>query len=522
MRFDYAVDIRGYIRFVDRASGKCLQPDSDLDNAAIVERDCTQVDAQWWSMVEKPGGYRFQNARTESCMQLLGAGHRMQMDDCNDYATTLVTPVQIAKGGITIEPGTAANIKKAPNVAMPGTQSFPMCFMHKISGTPSTVTGTYISGKCRVSFLGRSFEAKSNFTVATAFKDTVWYDAEGRLPETAISIGSRTGPRWGGVKGGKTAYPCRTRASNGSRVGWTLDGQSCYYINNGALTSTKFQVLSRTSRFDMASGRVEKATGKRTLDTMSPGGVIGSLGLSWSSGGRIGGKHCVNWSEGSDPHTWADNFLCTNGDIGMRWSSGGPITGMRCTQILEASDPHTWNDNYLCVPNDSFYRFSWSSGGRPGSSHCIPITEGSEPSSHTWNDNYLCVDYGNPPLVFQVKASGRCFDQTGSNARGAQAHAWDCNPRSPNQQFKLDYRGNTFSLVSQRTKMCMGVAGASMNNGAAVVQWPCVFHGDHSWRKIDRGGGWMSFHRPGSFHLGPPFSTPPQRLTPPPSGRTPS
>ncbi len=97
-------------------------------------------------------------------------------------------------------------------------------------------------------------------------------------------------------------------------------------------------------------------------------------------------------------------------------------------------------------------------------------------------------------MTFQVKGSGRCFDQAGNDKQGTQAQSWDCNARHNNQRFHAVYKnGEWFSLVNHRNKMCVGVAGASKNNGAAVVQWPCVHAGDHLWRKVDRGGGWFSF-----------------------------
>jgi len=99
----------------------------------------------------------------------------------------------------------------------------------------------------------------------------------------------------------------------------------------------------------------------------------------------------------------------------------------------------------------------------------------------------------NSIITIQVKSSGRCFDQAGRDKKGTQAHAWDCNAAQPNQRFKVvDKNGEWFSLVNQRNKMCVGVAGASKNNYAQVVQWPCVYGGDHLWRKVDRGGGWFS------------------------------
>ena len=100
--------------------------------------------------------------------------------------------------------------------------------------------------------------------------------------------------------------------------------------------------------------------------------------------------YCTQIHEGSDPHTWGDNFLCSRQDFGIRWSSAVPIPGMRCTQILEPAEPmhHTWQDNYLCVPPSSRLDLSWSYAGPIPGRHCVQFREPSDP--HTWHDNFLC------------------------------------------------------------------------------------------------------------------------------------
>lgn len=112
----------------------------------------------------------------------------------------------------------------------------------------------------------------------------------------------------------------------------------------------------------------------------------GAYTLRWQSWGPIPGMHCIQINEPSDPHTWDDNYLCSDRDLGLRWSYKGPIAGMFCTKWEETADPHTWHDNYLCAPRDIGLR--WSSAGPIPGLTCTQITEGSDP--HTWDDNYLC------------------------------------------------------------------------------------------------------------------------------------
>lgn len=124
------------------------------------------------------------------------------------------------------------------------------------------------------------------------------------------------------------------------------------------------------------------------------------LTLSWASSG-VGrdnllsqGLHCTQIHESSDPHTWLDNYLCSDVGTGMKWNSAGPIANMACTQIIEPSDPHTWDDNYLCLPNNSPFEFAWGYSNAMRDNiisngyDCTKIVESSDPDA--WDDNYLC------------------------------------------------------------------------------------------------------------------------------------
>lgn len=113
-------------------------------------------------------------------------------------------------------------------------------------------------------------------------------------------------------------------------------------------------------------------------------------GWYWSSAGAIPGKVCVQMTEPGDPHTWNDNYICSDSSHGLAWSYLGPIPGMRCTRIVESSDPDGWHDNYLCVPPTSSLNLGWGSSGPGYGRSCLKISEPSDP--HTWDDNYLFFD----------------------------------------------------------------------------------------------------------------------------------
>jgi hypothetical protein len=111
-----------------------------------------------------------------------------------------------------------------------------------------------------------------------------------------------------------------------------------------------------------------------------------NVNLSWSFAGPIDGLHCTQIIEPSDPHTWHDNYLCSNKDLKLQWSFAGPINGLHCTQIIEPSDPHTWDDNYLCSDYD--LKFEWSFAGQLSNLKCLQVNDPADPD--TWDDNFLC------------------------------------------------------------------------------------------------------------------------------------
>ena len=69
---------------------------------------------------------------------------------------------------------------------------------------------------------------------------------------------------------------------------------------------------------------------------------------------------CTKVMEPSEPHHhhWRDNYICVpkRSKIYFKWSYSGPRKKRRynlskrygCIRWLEKSDPHTWADNYLC------------------------------------------------------------------------------------------------------------------------------------------------------------------------------
>lgn len=156
-------------------------------------------------------------------------------------------------------------------------------------------------------------------------------------------------------------------------------------------------------------------------------GIVGSLlflgicgeeaqalpSFTWSQAGAIPGLVCVRIHEDSDPHTWNDNYLCSNQDLGLTWSVHDPIPGMRCTRIYEDADPDAWSDNYLCTPLNASFALSWSQAGPIPGKACTRIYEDSDP--HAWSDNFLCVDSKSDSRSFPLRGSQ--FTELGDHRR---------------------------------------------------------------------------------------------------------
>lgn len=115
--------------------------------------------------------------------------------------------------------------------------------------------------------------------------------------------------------------------------------------------------------------------------------------LTFSNAGPVAGKTCVKLDEPADPHGWADNFLCSEGDLGLAWSHAGPIAGLRCTNVGETAehDPKIWADNFVCLPTSSPWQLAWSTAGPLPQKDCVQWYEGSDLGG-SWGDNFLCAE----------------------------------------------------------------------------------------------------------------------------------
>ena len=255
-RYDYSIDIRGYIKFISTSTGNCLQPESYADGAKLIERKCSNLDYQWWNPAETPGGWRLQNGQTGKCTRTKGLGKVAEMGDCRNFSQNIVAPVTDPNSGIVLKWKSGSAFPAHFNAAYSGTANVGICAMGSMVGS-TWLTGTLMpNGACWVSFVGqdvlggKEFYDKGPRQQYIAITDGIeWVESGGgKITEYAIPTGFTDFPG----KGTKTSYTCRTKfagkftgGGQTSRVGWTVDGRTCQYAYYGFPGATTFEVLAR-------------------------------------------------------------------------------------------------------------------------------------------------------------------------------------------------------------------------------------------------------------------------------------
>jgi len=250
-RYNYGIDIRGYVRFVNRKTGKCLQPASYADGANLIERACSQLDYQWWNTFAVPGGWRIINAQTKKCTFSPSLNSIAVMETCANTSKMIIAPIVDPTSGVTMVGKSPSARPAHPKPVYAGTPAnIGICAMNGMIGQ-SWVTGTLADdGKCWVALDGKSYDNKGSQQYLSAFDGAVWTaGGKGTLPTYAIPTGFTDGV---GKPGLKTAYTCRAKfkgSHNGNReltgFGWTTDGATCHYDYWGAKKATVFQILTR-------------------------------------------------------------------------------------------------------------------------------------------------------------------------------------------------------------------------------------------------------------------------------------
>ncbi len=282
-KYDYLIDIRGYIKFVNLSTGNCLQPNSYNAGGKLVERVCTQLDYQWWAPETVPGAWRIANAQTSMCTHTDGEDKVVTMEDCVSTSQNVISPIVDPKSGISFGGKHIGEDPAHYMAAYPGTQKFGICSMGGMVGS-SWLTGTLVGGTCLVALDGKQFTDKGKVQQYVWAVDGVEWEksSKGVIPGHAIPTGFRQAPKWGGEASSAIAYTCRTKfvgnlgGTKGKTVtgiGWTLDGKTCHYVYGAAVTTTDFEVLTRkaSSAFKLQLSSTTLAA--KGGDTASASGV---------------------------------------------------------------------------------------------------------------------------------------------------------------------------------------------------------------------------------------------------------
>ena len=100
-RYDYLIDIEGRIKFVNRATGRCLQPHDYKNNVDLSEAVCTQLDYQWWGAVQVPGGWKIKNAQTNFCteQEYWTKGKAVAQASCKNWSLSVFVPTKASSYG---------------------------------------------------------------------------------------------------------------------------------------------------------------------------------------------------------------------------------------------------------------------------------------------------------------------------------------------------------------------------------------------------------------------------------------
>ncbi|MBA2279243.1 Ig-like domain-containing protein [Candidatus Saccharibacteria bacterium] len=194
----------------------------------------------------------------------------------------------------------------------------------------------------------------------------------------------------------------------------------------------------------------------------------------------------------TDPHTWADNWLCSHFDYGLRlYLATAPLNHASLyptSSIFMAEPAHKdagWGDSSMGTtrtayflqsdrntPSDFVSKFTWSyvgsteiAAGLPDARSCTAWSEPSEPASSMWSDNYLCGPWWFqtiPPTPPVVSITAPASNSTVSNIVTISANATDAKGISV-VQFKLD--GNNLGVEDATAPYSINWDSKTVNSG---------------------------------------------------------
>ncbi len=246
-RYDYVINIRGDIKFINTKTGGCLQPLKNEIGTDVIERKCTQVDFQWWKPLETLGSWRIVNAQSGDCTYAEGLGEKVIIKRCYLNSKNYITPIVDPNSGISLAWKEPSARPAHVNVAYPGTPAVGICSMGGMVGN-SWMTGTITpTGDCWVALDGKYFKSTGGRQQYVSAMDGVeWkHRVNGKFADYSLGTGFREAPKWGGPGSAYTSYTCRLKDHGRTFVGWTLDSRICQYVDGSARSANNFDVLVR-------------------------------------------------------------------------------------------------------------------------------------------------------------------------------------------------------------------------------------------------------------------------------------
>ena len=125
-----------------------------------------------------------------------------------------------------------------------------------------------------------------------------------------------------------------------------------------------------------------------------------------------------------------------------------------------------------------------------GSEKCMNIPGGSTVKGEavtqftcgTWRDHYWTFDqFVNSSFYWIRNANSNLCLSVTSESRGEQLAQRPCTDDQKRAWRFNIFPDGRFQMINEWTGMCIGVAGGSQLDNAAVIQWPCGSWADHWW-----------------------------------------
>lgn len=111
---------------------------------------------------------------------------------------------------------------------------------------------------------------------------------------------------------------------------------------------------------------------------------------------------------------------------------------------------------------------------------CADVGEPDAPSAEDGtNTSELTTGVG---LELRAEHSNLCLGIAGGSKNNGAALLQQACTGSPSQRFRVERSGDAFRLVNQNSGRCLDVAGASVERGAAIMQYTCHGGENQQWR----------------------------------------